>query len=78
MVDRLLDNVFVLGEIVGHQLTLVVLEVIQDVRDGVVDRIGHTVVDIHKVSFIYRGKNVMHESLIHSCNLLEHMHSLGV
>ena len=62
----------------GHQLTAVVLKVIQYVRNGVIDRIGRAVADILKVRFLYRGNNFLHESLIHSRYLLEQAQSLWV
>ena len=37
MVGRPLDNVFALEELVGHQLSVVFLEVIQHIRHGVFD-----------------------------------------
>ena len=36
IVDRLLGNVFALKDLVGHQMTVVVLEVIQHVRHSVI------------------------------------------
>ena len=62
----------------GNQVTVVVLEAIQHVRDGVVDRIVRAVVDIHKVRFLDHDRKLLHVSLIHSRNLSEQMHSLSV
>ena len=78
IVDRLLDGVFALKELVGPQLTAVVLEVIQHVRHGVVDWIGRAVADIHKVRVLERGNNLLHGSLLHSRHLSEQTHFLGV
>ena len=78
IVDTLLVGVFALEDIMGNQLTLVVLRASQHVRDGAVDRIGLAVVDIREVRALERGNNLLHESLIHSRQLLEQTHSVGV
>ena len=70
IVDNLLDNFFALEELVGDQLTAVILELSQHVRDGVVDRIGCEVEDIHKVIFLDCGNKFMHKSLLHSRHFL--------
>ena len=74
----LLENVFALEELVGHQLNVVVLKVIQHFRNGVVDRIGRAVADIRKVRFLDRQNNLLHKSLLHSRHIPEQTHSLGV
>ena len=78
IVDCLLDDIFTLEELVGHQLTIVVLEVSQHIRNNVVDIIGSTVVDICEVRFLDRGHNILHESLLHSRKFLERTHFIGV
>ena len=70
IVDNLLDNFFALEELVGDQLTAVILELSQHVWDGVVDRIGCEVEDIHKVLFLDCGNKFMHKSLLHSRHFL--------
>ena len=60
IVDHLLDDVFALEELMGHQLTVVGVEVSQHIRDGVVDRIGHAVADICEVRFLGCGNNLLH------------------
>ena len=62
----------------GHQLTVVVLEVSQHIRDSVIDIIGRAVADIYKVRFLDHEKNFLLESLLHSRHLLEQTHSIGV
>ena len=62
----------------GHQLTVVVLEVSQHVRDIVIDIIGRAVADIYKVRFLDHDKNLLLESLLHSRHLLEQTHYIGV
>ena len=78
IVDRILDNIFVLEELVGHQLTVVVFKVSQHIRDGVVDRIVCEVADIREVCFLDRGNNSLQGIYIHSRRLSEQTHSLGV
>ena len=78
IVDRLLDNVFALRELVGHQMTVVVLKASQQVHGGAVDRIGCAVADIREVRFLDRGNVFLYESLLHYCHLLEQTHSIGV
>ena len=56
IVDCLLDDVFALEELVGNQLTVVLLKVSQHVRDSVVDIIGRAVADIREVRFLHHGK----------------------
>ena len=65
----LLDDVFALEELVGNQLTVVLLKVSQHVRDSVVDIIGRAVADIREVRFLDCGNNLLHENLLHSLNL---------
>ena len=74
----ILGDFFALEELVGNQLTIVVLEVSQHVRVGFVDRIGHAVVDIREVRFLDHAKNLLNESLHHSFHLLEQTHFIGV
>ena len=69
ILDHLLDNVFAFKELMGNQVTVVVLEAIQHVRDGVVDRIVRVVADIREVRFIDHVKKFLHKSLIHSRHL---------
>ena len=78
IVDCLLDNIFALEDLVGHQLNVVVLKMSQHVRDVVVDRIGRAVADNRKVSFLDCGNFFLHKSLLHYRHLLEQTHSLSV
>ena len=78
IVDRLLDDVFALEELVGHQPTVVVLKVSQHVHDGVVDRIGRAIADIIEVRLFEYVINLMHKSLLESRHLSEQTHSLGM
>ena len=78
IVDCLLDNVFTVEELVGNQLTVVVLEMSQHVRAGVFDRIGRAVANIRKVRLLDRGKFFQHDILLHYHQILEQTQSLGV
>ena len=78
ILDNVIDAVFSIKDLLGNQLTVDVLEVSQHVHDGVVDIIGCVAADIHKVRFLDRGKFLLHKRLLHSRNLSEYTHSLGV
>ena len=77
MVGCLLNNVLGLEKILRHQLTVVVLEAIQNVCHGVVDSF-FSVADIHRVRFLDCGNYLLHGSLIYSCHFMNQKQFLGV
>ena len=66
MVCLILDDVLVMEELVGHQLTVVVLEVSENILNGVVDRVCHEIADIHEIKLLDRGDDLLHEGLLDS------------
>ena len=61
---RLLDNVLTLKEFMWHQLTVVLLEVSDNVRHGVLDGISHAVADIREICLLDCGNDLLHKSLL--------------
>ena len=78
MVCRLLENVLALGEFVGHLLTVVFLEVSENIRHGVVGGVGCAVADIYKIHLLDRGDDFLHKVMLDSCHLAKNTHFLGV
>ena len=78
MICRLLDYVLSLGEFVGNQLTVVVLEVSDHFRHGVIDVVCCVISDIRKICLLNHGDNLLHEGLLKSLHLAIKMHFLSV
>ena len=78
MVCSLLDDVLSFNKIVRQQLTVVVLEVSQQVLHEVVDGFFHAIADIHKIQFLDCGNDLFHKSLLNSCKFSKQTHFVGV
>ena len=78
IVSRLLENVFTFKKLVGHQLTIVVLEVSHHIHHSVVDSICCPFSDIHEVHFLDNWNDLLHNILIYSRHFSKQAHFIGV
>ena len=61
-----------------NQLTVVFLEVSENVRNGIIDEIRHEIEDIREIRLLNCGNNMLNEVLIDSHHFTKNMHFLGV
>ena len=78
MVRRLIDDVLALDKFMRHQLTIVLLEVSENVSHSVVDGFCRVIVYIREISLLDYAKNLLHEGLLDSRHFEKYMHFLGV
>ena len=78
MVCHLLDNVLALKDFMWHQLTVVFLEMSENVSHGVSDGVCCAVLDTRKILLLDCGKYLLQEVLLDSCHFAKENHFLRV
>ena len=61
-----------------NQLTVVFLEVSENVRNGIIDEIRHEIEDIREIRLLNCGNNMLYEVFIKSRHLAKDTHFLVV
>ena len=68
MVCRIIEDILALHKFVGHQLTVVFLEVSEHVCYGVVDGVCCAISGIRKIRLLNHGDDFLHKSLLKYCH----------